>query len=137
MLIMDLLGPPIKSCGWLLRIRGNQNKMVDYAARSLYHAPNRPLFEKLPIFVLISLLLIPFEPDLLIKCRVWVHFLVTLIYGGFWEILRCPSHSVVDSWRFKSTQGHIWLNRLILLFLSHLTQIYSSIVGFEYIFWWS
>ena len=39
---------------------------------------------------------IPFDPDLLIKSRVWVHFLVELIYGGFWEILRCPSHSVTD-----------------------------------------
>ena len=39
-----------------------------------------------------------FDPGLLVKNRISIHFLVDLICGRFWEILSCPSLSVGDLW---------------------------------------
>ena len=35
-------------------------------------------------------------PTEALKSRVWVHFLVPLIYGSFLDILSCSSHSIAD-----------------------------------------
>ena len=54
--------------------------------------------------------LFPFDPGLLIKRRILVHFLVNLIYGGFWEILGCPHHSIDDLWGFEITsRAKFWI----------------------------
>ena len=47
----------------------------------------------------------PFDPALLIKSRILVHFLVELIYGSFWKVLSNPSHSATDLWGNKWTVG--------------------------------
>ena len=49
----------------------------------------------------------PFDPALLIKSRILVHFLVELICGSFWEIFSCPSHSVGELWWYKWALGLI------------------------------
>ena len=39
-----------------------------------------------------------FDPVLLIKNMILIHFLDELIYESFWEILSFPSHSFGDLW---------------------------------------
>ena len=85
-------------------ILGPENSSKSFFEKFSFLAVSTPNYKSGPIMGCgdknrpLEAIKIPFDPCLLIKSRILVHFLVKLIYGSFWKISSCPIHFVGDLW---------------------------------------